>query len=95
MSRRAADREGSALGMDLPHVDNQSRFGNALRSQASNKAENRFSGPLPCPYGHDGRIFQTTDQLLDHARTEHASEVQGLDDKEGRLHVRNAIFKAR
>ncbi|KAJ4986121.1 hypothetical protein SVAN01_08385 [Stagonosporopsis vannaccii] len=81
--------------MDFPQVDIQSRFVNALRTQASHKAESRLSGPLPCPYGHDGRMFQNIDQLLDHTKAEHASELQGLDDKQGRVQVRDAVIRAR
>lgn len=93
-------RHVTCLGskMDTPHIDRldiQSRFVNALRTQASNKAESRLEGPLPCPYGHNGRMFQTVDQLLDHARTEHSVEVQGLDDKQGRMKVRDSVVRAR
>lgn len=79
----------------LEYTDIQSRFVHALRTQASSKAESRLGGPLPCPYGHNGRMFQTVDQLLDHARTEHSVEVQDLDDRQGRMKVHTAVVRAR
>ncbi|KAH6625746.1 hypothetical protein C7974DRAFT_313777 [Boeremia exigua] len=83
--------------MELPHVDIQSRFVTALRTQASHNAGDRLSGSFLCPYAHDhsSEVFQTLEQLLNHTRVEHASEVQDLDDKQGRLKVRDAVVKAR
>jgi hypothetical protein len=78
--------------MSSPVIDIQSRFVNALRTQASHKAEARAVGPLPCPYGHHGRIFQSVEQLLDHAKAEHNTELRGLDDKQGLLKVREAAL---
>lgn len=81
--------------MDMPridHIDTSPRYVKVLQTQASSKAENR--GSLPCPYGHNGRIFQSVDQLLDHARAEHPLEVQGIDDSIGRMKVRDAVLRA-
>ncbi|KAJ8111228.1 hypothetical protein OPT61_g6133 [Boeremia exigua] len=92
---KTAAPEKSTVAMDIPAIDIQSRFVHALRTQASHKPEQRISGPLPCPYNHKGRIFQTIDQLLNHTRAEHASEVEGLDDKQAYLKVRDAVARAR
>jgi hypothetical protein len=81
--------------MTSSHIDIQSRFVNALRTQASHKAESRLTGPLPCPYDHHGRMFQNIDQLLDHTRVEHASEIKNLDDKQARSKVREAVMMLR
>ena len=76
-------------------MDIQSRFVHALRTQARHKAEPRLAGPLPCLYGHSGRMFQDIDQLLNHLKAEHVSELTGLDEKEARLKVRQAIIELR
>lgn len=81
--------------MTSPIVDIQSRFVNALRTQASSKAESRTAGSLPCPYGHPGRTFQSVEQLYNHAKVEHASEIDGLDETEAKIGVRDAALDFR
>lgn len=81
--------------MDSSNVDIQSRFVHALRTQATHKASNRFVGPLPCPYGHEGRIFQDIDQLLGHARAEHSAEIEELNDERARAALREAVTRLR
>lgn len=76
-------------------MDIQSRFIHALRTQGSHKADRRSLGPWPCPYGHNGRMFQNVDQLLAHAKAEHPSEVTGLDESQERTKVREAVARAR
>lgn len=72
--------------MTSDNVDIQSRFINALRTQASHhKAEPRSVSTLTCPYvGHDGRVFQGVEQLLGHARTEHGEDFEGLASPQAR-----------
>jgi hypothetical protein len=80
--------------MDRGNIDIQSKFVNALRTQA--KAEYPLSGALPCPFpGHHGRMFQSTDQLFDHAKTEHASELVKFSPEQARDEVRDAALKLR
>jgi hypothetical protein len=75
------------------NVDIQSRFVNALRTQAKT-AETTQSNPLPCPYcTHQGRIFQNIDQLFNHAKVEHASILQTMETGQARVQVRNAAMK--
>lgn len=81
--------------MTSPIVDIQSRFVNALRTQASSKAESRTAGSLPCPYGHPGRTFQSVEQLYSHAKVEHASEIDGLDETQAKIGVRDAALEFR
>jgi hypothetical protein len=97
--------------MNPANIDIQSRFVNALRTQASHhKAETQPATVLACPYvGHSGRVFQGVAQLLDHARTEHRTEFEGLPTAEARaklmedikyvyfssVHVRNADARSR
>ncbi|KAF1927420.1 uncharacterized protein M421DRAFT_101824 [Didymella exigua CBS 183.55] len=76
-------------------VDIQSRFVNSLRTQASNKTESRTVGSLPCPYGHPGRTFQSVEQLYNHAKAEHAPEIEGLEEIQAKIEVRNAALKLR
>lgn len=72
----------------------QSKFVNALRTQG--KAEVPLTGALPCPYpGHHGRMFQSIDQLYDHAKTEHARQVEGLKPKDAQKQLRDAVFNLR
>ena len=72
----------------------QSRFVNALRTQG--KAEYPISSALPCPYpGHQGRIFQTVDQLFDHAKAEHTSDIEGIDPRQAREQLKEAALKLR
>jgi hypothetical protein len=80
--------------MDTGTVDIHSKFVNALRTQG--KAEYSLSGALPCPFpGHHGRIFQSADQLYDHAKTEHASELLKFNPEQARDQVRDAALKLR
>ncbi|CAO2651489.1 Nn.00g040590.m01.CDS01 [Neocucurbitaria sp. VM-36] len=72
----------------------QSRFVHALRTQG--KAEYPLTSALPCPYpGHHGRIFQTVDQLFDHAKTEHHSEIANLEPRQARAQLKEAALKLR
>ncbi|KAF1847404.1 uncharacterized protein K460DRAFT_57815 [Cucurbitaria berberidis CBS 394.84] len=72
----------------------QSRFVNALRTQG--KAEYPLANALPCPYpGHHGRIFQSVDQLFDHAKAEHNAEIGSLEPRQARAQLREAALKLR
>jgi hypothetical protein len=72
----------------------QSKFANALRTQG--KAEYTLSGALPCPYpGHHGRIFQSVDQLYDHAKAEHASKIAEFKPSQARERLKDAALKLR
>jgi hypothetical protein len=95
ITSKTAGLESNLSKMEPNNVDIQSRFVNALRTQASRKASNRFIGPLPCPYGHEGRIFQDVDQLLGHARTEHGAEIEGSSDERARNTLREAVMRLR
>lgn len=95
MSNRAAEREESTVAMEEQRIDIHSHFVHALRTQKSHKAESQPSGPLSCPYGHNGRMFPNFQQLLDHIKLEHSSDVSGLDDVQLRFRVREAVVKAR
>ncbi|XPT03184.1 hypothetical protein M3J09_012285 [Ascochyta lentis] len=72
--------------MSSGNIDIQSRFINALRTQPSHhKAEPRPPKAFLCPYcGHHGRVFRNAEQLLDHARTEHNTEFEGLASPQAR-----------
>jgi hypothetical protein len=83
------------MRMTSPVIDIQSRFVNALRTQASSKTESRTVGSLPCPYGHPGRTFQSVEQLYNHAKAEHASEIEALDEVQAKIEVRDAALKSR
>ena len=72
----------------------QFRFVNTLRTQG--KAEYPASSALPCPYpGHHGRMFQTVDQLLDHAKAEHSADIAGMEPLQVRAHLKEAALKLR
>jgi hypothetical protein len=72
----------------------QSKFANALRTQG--KAEYTLSGALPCPYSdHDGRMFQSVDQLYDHAKAEHALQIAIFKPGQARESLRDAALKLR
>ena len=72
----------------------QSRFVNALRTQG--KGEYPPTSALPCPYqGHHGRIFLSIEQLFDHAKAEHASEIAGLEPRQARAQLKEAALKLR
>jgi hypothetical protein len=81
--------------MEQPaNIDIQSKFINALRNQG--KAEYPLSGALPCPYpGHHGRMFQSVDQLYDHAQTEHAAQLASFKPGQAREKLRDAALKLR
>ncbi|KAF2126052.1 hypothetical protein P153DRAFT_433857 [Dothidotthia symphoricarpi CBS 119687] len=80
--------------MQPEYVDIQSRWVNALRTQS--KSEHPPTGALPCPFdGHDGRIFLNIDQLFDHVRADHASEVKDLEPSQARAYLRDAVAKSR
>ncbi|UPX21243.1 uncharacterized protein EKO05_0011436 [Ascochyta rabiei] len=81
--------------MSAGNIDVQSRFINALRTQASHhKAEPRSTNALSCPYfSHHGRIFQSPGQLLDHARTEHSTEFKGLASPQARAKLAHDLKK--
>jgi hypothetical protein len=95
MNNRAAVHEKRANIMELPKVDIHAHFNNAFRKQKSPKVESEPSELLTCPYGHSGRIFQNFQQLLDHARGEHASEVSGLNDDQSYSKLEEAVARAR
>lgn len=66
-----------------PIVDFQTRYVKALRTQSGES--------FPCPFGHQGRVFQSKPQLLDHVRTEHANEIADLTPTQAREHVFEAV----
>jgi hypothetical protein len=72
----------------------QSRFINALRTQG--KADPALTGgALQCPYpGHHGRMFQSLDQLFDHAKAEHASQLH-KEPRQARAQLKEAALKLR
>ncbi|KAF1938283.1 hypothetical protein EJ02DRAFT_410659 [Clathrospora elynae] len=71
----------------------QSRFVQALRTQ-KRQAEYPLTGALQCPFpGHSGRIFQSDDQLYDHAKFDHGSELAGLHPREARAMVKELALK--
>jgi hypothetical protein len=72
----------------------QSRFVDALTTQKG-QAESPPSDALPCPYGHDGRIFATFNQLYDHVKADHSSQLRNSNDQEARSKVREAVLKLR
>ncbi|KAF2743025.1 hypothetical protein M011DRAFT_411394 [Sporormia fimetaria CBS 119925] len=73
--------------------DIHSSFVNALRTQAKT-VERRPSDSLPCPYcEHQGRIFQTLDQLFSHAKVEHASDLPSMDPSRARAHLKAAALE--
>jgi hypothetical protein len=81
--------------MDSPKFDIHAHFNNVYRKQKSPKIESEPSELLTCPYGHSGRMFQNFQQLLDHAREEHGSEVSGLNDEQSYLKLQEAVASAR
>ncbi|KAH7076133.1 hypothetical protein FB567DRAFT_608774 [Paraphoma chrysanthemicola] len=78
--------------MDTGNVDIQSKFVNALRTQ---KTEIPLSGALPCPFGHHGRMFQSVEQLYDHAKTEHASHIANLKPSQAKEKLKLAALELR
>ncbi|KAH8698017.1 hypothetical protein GQ44DRAFT_779325 [Phaeosphaeriaceae sp. PMI808] len=76
------------------NIDIQSKFVKALRTQG--KAEYSLSRALPCPYpGHHGRMFQSVNQLYNHAKTEHAAQIASLEPAQAREKLKNAALKLR
>jgi hypothetical protein len=82
------------MAMDTGHVDIQSKFVNALRTQG--KAEYPISGALPCPYaGHHGRMFQSVEQLFAHAKAEHDGQIEGLNPDQAKEMLKKAALRLR
>jgi hypothetical protein len=75
------------------NVDVHSRWVTALRTQAKT-AESPSAEALPCPYCSGTRIFQSTNQLYDHTKLEHASILQAMDPAQARARVLEAAEKA-
>jgi hypothetical protein len=73
----------------------QSKFVNALRTQA--KTDYPLTGTLTCPYssGCQGRIFQNLEQLYNHAKTDHSRQIEGLDPNQARDQLKNAVWQQR
>lgn len=80
--------------MESPEVDIRARFINALWKQKSPKAESGLTGLLICPYGHNGSVFQSFDQLLDHTKAEHPEEIL-LNDEQTRFNIGEAVARSR
>jgi hypothetical protein len=80
--------------MESPKVDILARFKNALWKHKSLKAESGLTGLLICPYDHNGRVFQSFDQLLDHAKVEHPEEIS-MNDEQTRFNLREAVIRSR
>ena len=60
------------------HVES-TRWANALRTQAKT-TEAPPTDAMLCPYcNHEGRIFQSIDQLFNHVNADHASHFQRVD----------------
>jgi hypothetical protein len=71
--------------MEPANISIQPRFVNALGTQASYKPRKNLATALLCPYpGHNGRIFNSINQLLDHAKTDHAEYFGDLSPDEAR-----------
>ncbi|RAR03029.1 telomerase-binding protein est1a protein [Stemphylium lycopersici] len=67
----------------------QSRFAKALKNQQGQSI-------YTCPYpDHGGRIFQTSEQLYDHGKTEHTAEFEGLDARQARAKYRELSSRFR
>jgi hypothetical protein len=79
--------------MNTGTVDIHSKFVHALRTQG--KTEWPLNGALPCPYGHPGRMFQSLDQLYDHAKTEHESQFSGFKPSQIRDQLKDAVIRLR
>lgn len=70
-----------------------SRYVTALRTQS--KADAR-AGTLPCPFAdHQGRIFQNINQLFDHVKAEHSSEIEGVESRVARSRLKEAALTLR
>jgi len=80
--------------MESPEVDIRARFINAFWKQKSPNAESGLTGLLICPYGHNGSVFQSFDQLLDHTKAEHPEEIL-LNDEQTRFNIGEAVARSR
>lgn len=75
------------------NVDLHTRYVTALRRQTKT-AEPPPPDAFSCPYcSHQGRIFQTDDQLYDHATVEHASILQSMAPDQARAQLRDAALR--
>ena len=84
--------EVAALEM-TGNVDLHTRYVTALRRQTKT-AEPPPSDAISCPYcTHQGRIFQTDDQLYDHATVEHGSILESMTPDEARAQLRDAALR--
>jgi hypothetical protein len=72
----------------------RSRFVHALRTQKG-QAESAPTSALPCPYGHQGRIFANINQLFDHVKADHSTQLQNLSPLEARAKVKELALKLR
>lgn len=75
--------------METEYHDVLSRFVHVLYKQP------RSLPTLPCPLGHHGRMFQSVDQLYDHAKTEHASHIANLKPSQAKEKLILAAFELR
>ncbi|KAJ4355819.1 uncharacterized protein N0V89_003840 [Didymosphaeria variabile] len=74
------------------NVDIHSRWVTALRTQAKT-VDAPPTDALSCPYcEHSGRIFQSLDQLVNHANVEHASVLEA-NPETARAQVRDAALR--
>ncbi|KAF1357737.1 hypothetical protein EJ07DRAFT_127523 [Lizonia empirigonia] len=81
--------------MSSGHVDSPSHYVHVLQTQPiHHKAEPRSASRLPCPYpGHEGRVFQGIEQLLNHARTDHDAEFKYLESPQARAKLAQDLEK--
>lgn len=75
-------------------MDVQARFVNALRAQAKMAGEPQPEA-LPCPFcTHQGRLFQSVDQLFAHAKFEHTLLLEAMGEpNQARAQVKNEALK--
>jgi hypothetical protein len=60
------------------------------------KPKYRLSGALPCPYpSHHGRILHSVDQLYDHAKAEHATQLANPEPSQAREKLRDVALNLR
>jgi hypothetical protein len=79
--------------MTSGNVDIHARFVTALRRQPKT-ADALPPDTLPCGFcQNQGRIFQSLDQLFNHAKVEHASLLKSLDTSGARALVREEALK--
>lgn len=75
------------------NVDLHTRYVTALRRQTKT-AEPPPPDAFSCPYcSHQGRIFQSDDQLYDHATVEHASILEAMAPDQARAQLRDAALR--